>query len=90
MQTSPSFILTLTTPKGILLTKEVTRVTLPSHEGEITILAHHEPLIALARKGIVVIETTTGEEEKVSIDAGIIEVHNDGTLVLLLEDATLE
>lgn len=84
------FMLMLTTPGGVLINKKVVRVTLPSLEGEITILAHHEPLIALARKGILEVELATGEEERTSIETGIIEVHPGGALTLLLEDAVLE
>lgn len=83
------FLLMLTTPRGILINKEVVRVTLPSEEGEITILAHHEPLIALARKGALEIEDIHGKKESVSIETGIIEVETGGALTLLLEDAAL-
>ena len=48
-----SFNLEIISPEKILLTDKVSAVTIPSFEGEMTILAEHIPLITFLRPGII-------------------------------------
>lgn len=45
--------LTLSSPEGKAFTWEVTKVTLPSSEGEIVILPWHQPLATIIQNGVV-------------------------------------
>jgi len=45
--------LTIITPKKVVLEKEIKGVTVPSVDGEITILPQHVHLFALLQEGIV-------------------------------------
>jgi len=69
------------TPERVVLKDEVDQVTIPTAEGEITILPNHIPLIAVLRPGELVVKK--GKEEIVmSCSGGFIEVTGDKVLVL--------
>jgi F-type H+-transporting ATPase subunit epsilon len=57
-------------------------VTLPGSEGQMTILAHHAPLISLLKEGTVTIQTTEGSQE-INISKGVLEVSNNQVTVLV-------
>lgn len=51
-------------------------------DGEVTILAHHEPFVATLKKGVVLVKTTTGEES-FDVIGGVLEVSNNTVTVIL-------
>lgn len=55
-------------------------------EGEIGILAGHEPVLSLLVDGVVRVEGTNGEKVQVSITGGFLAVDNNSVRVLA-EDA---
>ena len=54
-------------------------------EGEIGILAGHEPVLSLLVDGIVRVEGTNGEKVQVSITGGFLAVDNNSVKVLAEE-----
>ena len=73
--------LTIITPKNIALEKTIDGVTLPSSEGEMTILPRHINLFALLEEGVV--HYWNGDEsEYLAIGGGYVET--DGETVRLL------
>ncbi|MDZ7726317.1 MAG: F0F1 ATP synthase subunit epsilon [Candidatus Campbellbacteria bacterium] len=77
----------IATPLGNVFDSTVERVTIPTESGEITVLAHHEPLVALARKGAAILEIEDSSEKHFELGEGVVEMRRDGTLLLLLESA---
>ena len=73
--------LIIITPKKIALEKEIEGVTLPSTEGEMTILPRHINLFALLEEGIVHYWQNE-ESEYLAIGGGYVET--DGETVRLL------
>ncbi len=57
-------------------------MTLPSSEGEITVLAHHTALIATLKAGTITVQTESGKQEFV-IEKGILEISNNNVTVLV-------
>jgi F-type H+-transporting ATPase subunit epsilon len=57
-------------------------VTLPGKDGEMTILANHEPLITTLKKGVITVRTSA-EEKTFPIEGGVLEVRHDGATVIL-------
>jgi len=80
------FNCTITTPKGIIFDQPIGRVTLKTEMGEITVLAHHETLMALVKKGPAVIEID-GTEQRFVFGDGVAEMRPGGNLLLLLNNA---
>lgn len=70
------------TPKKVVLEKEVISVTLPTKEGEITILEKHENLFALLTEGIIKIKNKDNDEDFLSVGGGYVET--DGREVIIL------
>lgn len=78
----PTFFFDITTPEKNLYSADVTQVTLPTAEGEITVLAHHIPLVSLLVPGVLHIIPKNGAEETMAVSGGFIEVVGDKVHVL--------
>ena len=75
-----NFNLEIISPEKIILSEKVNSVTIPSFEGEMTILLDHIPLITFLRPGILRIESS--KESKYFVEEGTIEFSNN-TLIIL-------
>lgn len=69
--------LKIITPKQLVLDAEVTQVTLPGAEGEMTILPGHTFLMAKLKKGIL-----RAPNHSLEISGGLVEVSLDHITVL--------
>jgi F-type H+-transporting ATPase subunit epsilon len=71
----------IVTPERVVATEEVDSITLPTQEGEITILKGHIPLVSVLVSGVV--ETKKGEEVGImAVSGGFVEVLNNKVIVL--------
>ena len=75
-----NFNLVIISPEKILLTEKVSSVTIPSFEGEMTILSDHIPLITFLRPGIA--KVYGAKEKKYFLEEGTVEFSNN-TLIIL-------
>jgi F-type H+-transporting ATPase subunit epsilon len=73
--------LKIITPKKIVLEKDILSITLPTEEGEITILPHHVNLFSILKEGIIKIKYNE-EEDYFAIGGGYLET--DGREVNVL------
>ena len=75
-----NFKLEIITPEKTIFSSEVEQVTIPSYEGEMTILKDHVSLVTFLRPGIIKI----GEKnlENFYLDDGIVEFSNNILLIL--------
>jgi len=64
--------LRIITPKKIILEKDILSITLPTEEGEITILPHHTNLFSILKEGIIKIKYNQ-EEDYFAIGGGYLE-----------------
>jgi len=70
------------TPRKIVMDKEVGSVTVPTADGEITILPHHAHLFSLLVEGIVKIKTDNNEDD-LAIGGGYLETNGKTVTVLV-------
>ena len=79
-----TFKLTVSTPQGNLLEREITMLSLYGTEGSLAVMANHIPFITTTKAGEVKIST---EEEELLADAtgGILTVTHEGTTLLCTE-----
>ena len=75
-----NFNLEIISPEKIILSEKVNSVTIPSFEGEMTILLDHIPLITFLRPGILRIEGS--KESEYFVEEGTVEF-SDNTLIIL-------
>lgn len=63
---------------------EALSVTLPGTEGELTVLANHEPFVTSLKAGTAHIEDAEGKSQEIEIpDGGIVEISANQATVLL-------
>lgn len=79
--------LKIVTPEKLILEELVDQVTIPTTEGEITILADHIPLVASIASGDIV-AMTDGEHIPMEVVGGFVETKKEGdlTVVTILAD----
>ncbi len=79
--------LKLVTLGGVKLDEMVYSVTVPTIDGEISVLPSHEPLVTVARDGVITVRRTkeTQEEEFFAISGGVVEIDQTGVRILVDE-----
>ncbi len=81
MATQTTIELEIVTPDGLVLDEQVTEFTAPSVDGEFGVLPGHRPLLAALATGIVSYRSG-GEEAKVAVGPGFVEVNHDKAVLL--------
>ncbi len=76
-----SFRFEITTPERVVYQDEVESVTLPTLDGEITVLANHMPLVSVLVPGELLIRSK-GKAYPYVIGGGFVEVQPDKLVVL--------
>lgn len=83
-----SFPLTIVTPAGNPYDGTVQALTVPGEEGSLGILAHHAPMIAGLRAGILSLRTEETPTPAYYVTGeGVMEVKLDGSVVILADKA---
>ena len=77
-----NFKLEIISPEKIIFSDNVTMVTLPSYEGDMSILKHHIPIITFLRPGIIKIQKNGENFEEFFIQDWTVEYFNDSLVVL--------
>ena len=76
------FKIEIISPEKIIFSDEVKMVTLPSYEGDMSILKNHISIITFLRPGIVKVQKKDGNFEKFFVQDGTVEYFNDSLVVL--------
>ena len=76
-----SFKLEIISPEKIIYSDETKMVTLPSYEGDMSILKNHISIITLLRPGIIKVQND-GNFKEFFVQDGAVEFFNDSLVVL--------
>lgn len=76
----------LTTPEKVVFSQAVDQVTLPTMDGEITILPNHIPLVAQLVPGVAILKLD-GVSEDVAVSGGFLQVDVRGKITVLADTA---
>jgi len=76
-----SFKLEIISPEKIIFSDEAKMVTLPSYEGDMSILKNHISIITLLRPGIIKVQND-GNFKEFFVQDGAVEFFNDSLVVL--------
>jgi len=76
-----NFKLEIISPERIIFSDEATMVTLPSYEGDMSILKNHISIITLLRPGIIKVQND-GNFKEFFVQDGAVEFFNDSLVVL--------
>lgn len=71
----------ITTPDGTIFQGEADAVTLPTANGEITILPHHVPLISIVLPGTIMLKTGK-DTQFLAVSRGVVEIDGKGVRIL--------
>ena len=77
-----NFKLEIISPEKIIFSDNVTMVTLPSYEGDMSVLKHHISIITFLRPGIIKIQKNGVNFEEFFVQDGTIEYFNDSLVIL--------
>ena len=77
-----NFKLEIISPEEIIFSDNVEMVTLPSYEGDMSILKHHISIITFLRPGVIKVQQNKGSFEEFFIEDGTIEYFKDNLVVL--------
>ena len=72
----------LVSPERLLVSDEVEQVLVPGAEGDMTVLAHHAPVLTTLRPGLLDIGFPGGKSQRFFIRGGFAEVNPAGLTVL--------
>ena len=79
--------LKLVTLGGVKLNEAVYSVTIPTIDGEISVLPSHEPLVTVAKDGVITVRRNkeTQEEEFFAISGGVVKIDHSSVQILVDE-----
>ena len=77
-----NFKLEIIRPEKIIFSDNVKMITLPSYEGDLSILQNHISIITLLRPGIIKVQKNGGNFEEFFVQDGAVEYFNDSLVVL--------
>ena len=76
------FKVEIISPEKVIFSDDVEMVTIPSYEGDMSILKQHIAIITFLRPGIVKVKKTNDQHEDFFVEDGIIEFYKDSLSIL--------
>ncbi len=77
-----NFSFELVSPERLLLSEEVESVVIPGTEGEMTVMAHHAPVMTAVKPGVVTVKAANGPEERFVVYGGFADITPSGCTLL--------
>ena len=77
-----NFKLEIIRPEKIIFSDNIKMITLPSYEGDLSILKNHISIITILRPGIIKVQKNGGNFEELFVQDGTVEYFNDSLVVL--------
>ena len=76
----------IVTPEKRIYENEIFQVTIPTMDGEITILPNHIPLVSVLKAGELKIKDKAGEQQ-MAVSGGFLEVKDHNEVIVLADHA---
>ena len=77
-----NFKFEIISPEKIIFSDNITMITLPSYEGDMSVLKHHISIITFLRPGIIKLQKNNENKENFFVQDGTVEYFNDNLVVL--------
>lgn len=77
----------ITTPERTVLTNEILKVTVPTKNGEITVLPGHISVVASLVAGVMEVTDKNGDMELIAVSGGFLAVMPENKIVVLADTA---
>ncbi len=75
----------IATPERIVYENDIFQATIPTQNGEITILPNHIPLVSVLRAGELMIKDKNGEQI-LALAGGFLEIKNNNEITILADN----
>jgi len=72
----------IVTPEKKVFEDEVQQITIPTQEGEITVLPNHIPLVSIMDSGVIELKNSQDEIKVMAVSGGFLEVFYDKIVIL--------
>ena len=82
-----TFKFELVSPERLLVSEDVESVIVPGSEGEMTVMAHHAPVMTTLKPGIVTVKAASGKTDRYVVFGGFADILPD-SLTLLAESSS--
>ena len=69
-------------PERVVLKTNARQVSIPTLDGEITVLPLHVPLVSLLKSGVIEVVLENGERDVMAVSGGLLEVLADKVVIL--------
>ncbi|KKQ40590.1 MAG: ATP synthase epsilon chain [Candidatus Magasanikbacteria bacterium GW2011_GWA2_37_8] len=76
----------IATPEKVVYENEIEQVSVPTMDGEITILPNHIPLVSVLKAGELRIKDKNGEQI-MAVSGGFLEMRGNNELIILADNA---
>ena len=77
-----NFKFEIISPEKVIFSDNATMVTLPSYEGDMSVLKHHISIITFLRPGKIKVKKNDENIDEFFVEDGIVEYFNDSLVVL--------
>ena len=77
-----AFKFELVSPERLLVSEDVESVVIPGAEGEMTVMAHHAPVMTTIQPGVVTVKAVGGREERYVVFGGFADILPSGCTLL--------
>ena len=77
-----NFKFEIVSPEKVIFSDNTTMVTLPSYEGDMSVLKNHISIITFLRPGKIEVKKNDGNIDEFFVEDGIVEYFNDSLVVL--------
>ncbi|TGQ43943.1 MULTISPECIES: F0F1 ATP synthase subunit epsilon [unclassified Mesorhizobium] len=77
-----AFKFELVSPERLLVSEQVESVVIPGAEGEMTVMAHHAPVMTTIKPGVVTVKSAAGKEERYVVFGGFADIVPAGCTLL--------
>ena len=77
-----NFKLEIISPEKVVFSDDTKMVTLPSYEGDMSVLKHHISIITFLRPGVIKVKKNDENFEAFFVQDGTVEYFNDSLVVL--------
>ncbi|MHA6685758.1 F0F1 ATP synthase subunit epsilon [Mesorhizobium sp. A556] len=77
-----AFKFELVSPERLLVSEQVESVVIPGAEGEMTVMAHHAPVMTTIQPGVVTVKGASGQEERYVVFGGFADILPSGCTLL--------
>ncbi len=76
----------IVTPEKVVFSEQIDQITMMTKDGEITVLAHHVPLVSVLKPGEMRYKKD-GQEYVLAVSGGFVEIKPDNSVVILADTA---